>query len=145
LIELGGDEKKLLEAALKALENAYVLWGCRVGAAVQAEDGEIYAGCNVESWISGLGICAERCAIHHAVIHGNRKIRKIAVVIEGNRMDKAAPCGACLQYIKDFGEKRTQIIMAKAENGKIKPETVQAKTIEEMLPYAINWRDKRNV
>lgn len=145
MVELHRDEKKLLEAALKALENASVLWGCRVGAAVQAEDGEVYAGCNVESWISGLGICAERCAIHHAVIHGNRKIRKIAVVIEGSRIEKAAPCGACLQYIKDFGEKHTRIIIAKAENGQTKTETVQVKTIEEMLPYAINWRNERDV
>lgn len=52
--EIGKMEKKLLDAALKAMNNAYVLWGCKVGAAVLAENGEIYSGCNVESWVSGL-------------------------------------------------------------------------------------------
>jgi len=140
MVKLNEDEKKLLEAALKALENAYVLWGCRVGAAVLAENEETYTGCNVESWISGLGVCAERCAIHHAIVHGNRKIKKIAVVIEGKHMEEACPCGACLQYIKDFGEDKTKIITAKAENGKINPETIRTRTIEEMLPHPINWK-----
>jgi len=142
MVKLKKDEEKLLKAALKALENAYVLWGCRVGAAVQTENGEIYAGCNVESWISSLGICAERCAIHHAITHGNHKIKKIAVVIEGKHIKEARPCGACLQYIKDFGERDTKIVMAKTENGEIDTETIQIKTIKEMLPHPINWGNK---
>jgi cytidine deaminase len=137
---LSHDDEKLLETALKVLENAYVLWGCRVGAAVQALDNEIYAGCNVESWVSGLGVCAERCAIHHAVLHGNQKIKKIAIVIEGDHISNTRPCGACLQYIKDFGEPETKIIMAKAQNGRINSETIQTKTLKEMLPYSINWK-----
>ena len=47
--EVGKTEKKLLDAALKTMDNAHVLWGCKVGAAVRAEDGDIYGGCNVES------------------------------------------------------------------------------------------------
>lgn len=144
MTELSPDEEELLETALKALKNAHVLWGCRVGAAVQAQNGESYAGCNVESWVSGLGICAERCAIHHALLHGNRKITKIAIVIEGDHINTPRPCGACLQYIRDFGENETKILMAKAQNGKIKPETIQTKTIEEMLPYSINWKTNRS-
>lgn len=53
--EIGKTAKKLLDAALKAMNHAHVLWGFKVRAAVPAEDGEIYNGCNVESWISGLG------------------------------------------------------------------------------------------
>ena len=70
-LKIGKTEKKLLNASLTVMKNAYVLWGFRVGAAVLAKDGRIYEGCNVESWVSGLGICAERCAINHAVLHGN--------------------------------------------------------------------------
>jgi cytidine deaminase len=66
MLRIGQSERKLLEAALRAMKNAHVLWGLKVGAATLAEDGKVYEGCNVESWISGLGSCAERCAIDHA-------------------------------------------------------------------------------
>lgn len=81
---MGESEKTLLKEALKAMDNAYVLWGFRVGADVLAENEEIYSGCNVESWVFGLGICAERCAINHAVLHGNRKIKEMALVVDAS-------------------------------------------------------------
>jgi len=129
-------EKKLLEAALKAMNNAYVLWGCKVGATVLAEDSEIYSGCNVESWVSGLGICAERCAINHAVLHGSRKINEVAIVVDADGQCEPRPCGACLQYIYDFAKTpKIKIVMAKAEKGRILFETVKVKTLRELLPY----------
>jgi len=136
MVKIGENEKKLLEAALKAMNNAYVLWGFKVGAAVLAGDGEIYAGCNIESWISGLGICAERCAINHAVLHGNRKIMEIAIVMDAKSHEEPRPCGACLQYIHDFSQNpKIKIVTAKAENGRILFETVKVKTVEDLLPF----------
>jgi len=136
MVKIEEREKKLLQAALKAMDNAYVLWGVKVGAAVLAENGQIYEGCNVESWISGLGICAERCAINHAVLHGNRKIKEIAIITDANSRNEPRPCGACLQYIYDFAENpKIKIVMAKAENGRILFETVKVKTVEELLPF----------
>ncbi len=136
MVKIGENESKLLEAALKVMTNAYVLWGFRVGAAVLAEDGQIYEGCNIESWVSGLGICAERCAINHAMLHGNRKIKEIAIVMGADKQNEPRPCGACLQYIYDFAENpKIKIVMAKAENGKILFETVKVKTAEELLPF----------
>ncbi len=133
--EVGKKEKKLLEEALKALNNAYVLWGFGVGASVLAQDGKVYSGCNVESWISGLGICAERCAIHHAVLHGNKKIREVAVVADVKNKSEIKPCGACLQYIADFAETpEIKIVTAKADGDKILFETVKVKMLKEMLP-----------
>ncbi len=134
--EVGENEKRLLEAALKAKDNAYVLWGCKVGAAIIAEDSKIYSGCNVESWVSGVGICAERCAINHAVLHGNRKVKKIAIVVDANSQCEPRPCGACLQYIFDFSENsKIEIVMAKERKDGILFETAKVKTLEEMLPY----------
>jgi len=136
MVKIGESEERLLEVALKAIYGAYVLWGFKVGAAVLASDGQIYEGCNVESWISGLGICAERCAINHAVLHGNRKIKEIAVVAHIDSHNDSRPCGACLQYIYDFAENsKIKIIMAKAENSRILFETVKIKTLEELLPF----------
>jgi cytidine deaminase len=129
-------ERMLLEAALRGLSKAYVLWGYQVGAAVLAEDGKIYEGCNVESWVSGLGVCAERNAVNHAVLHGNRRIMEIAVVMDADSQNDPKPCGACLQYIYDFAEKTNiKIVMAKAKNGKILSKTVQAETLSAMLPF----------
>jgi cytidine deaminase len=128
--------KQLLQAALEAMNNAYVLWGFRVGAAVLAEDGQIYEGCNIESWVSGLGICAERNAINHAVLRGNRKIDEIAIVTGIGNCNELRPCGACLQYIYDFAENpKVKVVMAKAENGGILFDTVKVKSIEELLPF----------
>jgi cytidine deaminase len=130
-----GENEKLLKAALRGLNNAYVLWGFKVGAAVLGQDKKIYEGCNVESWISGLGTCAERCAIDHAIVHGNRKIEKIAIVMDENSQADPKPCGACLQYISDFAEnQKIEIAMAKAEKDQILSGTVEVKTLEELLP-----------
>jgi len=133
--EIGELERRLLAEATKALKNAYVLWGFGVGAAVLAGDGKIYGGCNVESWISGLGVCAERCAIQHAVLHGNRKIREIAVVVDAENKSEIKPCGACLQYISDFAENsEIKIVTAKVGDGKILFETVKVNRLRELLP-----------
>jgi cytidine deaminase len=130
-----GENEKLLKAALHGLNNAYVLWGFKVGAAVLGQDKKIYEGCNVESWISGLGTCAERCAIDHAIVHGNRKIEKIAIIMDKNSQADPKPCGACLQYISDFAEnQKIEIAMAKAEKDQILSGTVEVKTLEELLP-----------
>jgi cytidine deaminase len=136
MVKIGESERRLLNASARAMGNAHVLWGLKVGAAVLADDGHVYEGCNVESWVSGLGTCAERCAINHAVLHGNRNISEIAIVMSAEGHDDTRPCGACLQYIYDFGESsRIKIVMAKAEKGRILFETVNVKTLEEMLPF----------
>ncbi|MEM3010504.1 MAG: cytidine deaminase [Candidatus Bathyarchaeia archaeon] len=130
------EDKDLLEWAIKAMKNAYVLWGFAVGAAVLAEDNVVYEGCNIESWVSGLGKCAERCAIDHAVLHGNRKIRKIAIVTEMDNIKELIPCGACLQYISDFAFPEAKILMAKTKNGKLLMNSINVKTIEELFPFS---------
>ena len=133
---LSETERKLLEAALKAMKNAYVLWGLKVGAAVLGEDGRVYEGCNVESWISGLGLCAERCAVDHAVLHGNRRIKEVVIVTDVDKRGEPRPCGACLQYIYDFAKgSKIRILMARAEKGKVAPDTVEAKTLAELFPF----------
>jgi len=134
-LKINKTEKKLLDSSLKALSNAYVLWGFKVGAAVLAEDGQVYEGCNVESWVSGLGTCAERCAINHAVLHGNRRIKELALVMTANP-GELRPCGACLQYISDFSTSpQIKVFMAQAEKGKILTETLNFRKLEELFPF----------
>ncbi|MGC8997836.1 MAG: cytidine deaminase [Candidatus Bathyarchaeia archaeon] len=135
MAEIGETERALLKEAAKALENAHVLWGFSVGAAVLAEDGKVYGGCNVESWVSGLGICAERNAINHAVLHGNKKVREVAIVTDAKKEGETKPCGACLQCISDFAESpEIKIVMAKVEKARVLFETVKVKTLRELFP-----------
>jgi cytidine deaminase len=134
-MEIGKTEKRLLEAATEVMKNAYVLRGYTVGAAVLGEDGEIYEGCNVESVVSGLGTCAERSAIDHAVLHGNRKIKEVAMVMDVDKQGESRVCGACLQYIHDFARNATiKIVTAKTLSGKVLFDTVEIKTLKELFP-----------
>lgn len=89
-------------AAEAAMNNAYCRYSkFRVGAAVLADDGQIYSGCNVENASYGLTMCAERNAIFQAVAQGGRKLKAVVIVTP---TDKATPpCGACRQVINEFG------------------------------------------
>jgi len=128
-------EAQLLDAALKGMTNARILWGFRVGAAVLGDDNGIYEGCNVESEVAGLGVCAERNAIDHAVVHGSTKIRAVGVVADHPSIESLTPCGACRQYIKEFADGNIWIVMAMAKSGSIQRSTKLKRKISEMLPY----------
>ena len=73
-------EKRLIELALKARENAYCPYsGFAVGAALLCQDGTIYTGCNIESSAYTPTVCAERTAFFKAVSEGKREFVCIAV------------------------------------------------------------------
>jgi len=69
-----------------------------VGAALLAEDGTIFHGCNIESSSYGLTVCAERNAIAAAVVNGHKKFTALAVYSNNG----STPCGACRQVIWDI-------------------------------------------
>ncbi len=92
----------LVARAREAMRNAYAPYSqFRVGAAIEAADGRVFVGCNVESASYGLTICAERMALGAAVAAGARALRRVAVTTEVD--PPAAPCGACRQLLAEFG------------------------------------------
>jgi cytidine deaminase len=112
------DLEELIAAASKARENAWVpLSRFRVGAAVLTAGGRIFEGCNTESLIPVLSVCAERNAINHALLHGEKSFLAVAVV--SDLYAPLLPCGTCLQYIQEFArlEGRDILIIAQGRSG----------------------------
>jgi cytidine deaminase len=92
---------ELIQAALDVRKKAYAPYSqFLVGAALLAVDGEVFVGCNVENASYGLAICAERHAIGAAVAAGYQKFKTIVVAAT----PLATPCGACRQFIFEFGD-----------------------------------------
>jgi hypothetical protein len=117
------------------MNNAHVLRGYSGGAAVLGEDGEICEECNVEWAVSGPGTCAERSAIDRAVLHGNRKIREVAMVLDVDKQGKTERVRAYLRYPRDFaGKPATKIVAAKTLRGNVQFDTVEMKTLKELFP-----------
>lgn len=71
----------------------------RVGAALLGATGNVYSGANVENASYGLGICAERTAYVKAISEGEKDFLAIAVVTDNG----GSPCGACRQFMAEFG------------------------------------------
>src|SRR5947208_922633 len=93
---------KLIEAATAVRLNAHAPFSkFLVGAALETEDGRIVTGCNCESASYGLTICAERAAIVKAYSEGVRTARRVAIV--ASTAEPTPPCGACRQWLWEFG------------------------------------------
>jgi cytidine deaminase len=89
-------------AARSAREHAVAGFsGFKVGAALEASDGTVITGCNVENATYGLTICAERVAMFKALSEGHRLFTRIAIVADTDA--PTPPCGACRQILWEFG------------------------------------------
>ncbi|GAB4146991.1 MAG: cytidine deaminase [Planctomycetota bacterium] len=94
------DVERLLAAAREVRARAHAPASrFLVGAAVLAQDGRVFCGCNVENASYGLTICAERAAVTAAVAGGARRLVAVAVATGPG----ASPCGACRQVLAEFG------------------------------------------
>lgn len=95
----------LIDAAIGQLERSYAPYSnYKVGAALLAENGTIYTGCNVENSSYSVTNCAERTAFFKAVSEGARTFQAICIVggMNGQLKEYAPPCGVCRQVMMEF-------------------------------------------
>jgi len=123
---------KLIERAIDAKGRAYAPYsGFKVGAALLAEEGEIFTGCNIENAAYSPTNCAERTAFFTAISFGITKFKAIAIVggMGDELTENCFPCGVCRQVMMEFCAPNFTIIIAQS------PEKFTTHTLEEILPY----------
>ena len=119
----------LFNAAKAAQARAYVPYSrFKVGAAVLADDGQIYAGCNVENAAYPTSTCAEAGAVAAMILNGARRIEAVMVIGEGAEL--CTPCGNCRQRLREFSLPNTPIHVA--DSGGLR----QSFTLEQLLPFS---------
>ena len=102
----GKVRKQLLEAARRAMKNAYAPYSkFKVGAALLTTTGKLFVGCNVENASYGMSNCAERTTIFSAVAQLGPRMEILAIAVVNNQGAPCSPCGACRQVIYEFGPK----------------------------------------
>ena len=112
--------RKLIKTAVRQLSYSYAPYShFKVGAALLAENGTIYTGCNIENAAYTPTNCAERTAFFKAVSEGVRTFKAICIAggMNGELTDYTAPCGVCRQVLMEFcSPEEFEIILAKGED-----------------------------
>ncbi|MCZ2259355.1 cytidine deaminase [Sporosarcina sp. G11-34] len=128
------NKEKLIEESKVAREKAYVPYSkFPVGAALLAEDGAIYHGCNIENSAYSMANCAERTAFFKAVSDGVRTFKALAVVADTE--GPVSPCGACRQVIAEFCDGAMPVYLTN-----LKGEVFET-TVAQLLPGAFSKED----
>jgi cytidine deaminase len=123
---------RLIAAARAAREHAVATFShFKVGAALEAEDGTIIGGCNVENATYGLTICAERVAMFKALSEGHRRFTRVAIVAD--TAEPTPPCGACRQILWEFGGD-LEVVLANLTDAK------GAHQLRDLLPLPFDAR-----
>lgn len=130
--EAGGppvSRQELVELARQARERAHAPFSkFKVGAALEARDGRIFQGCNVENSSYGLSICAERVALFKAISEGVREFSRIAVIADTPAGMPVRPCGACRQVISDLMGSAAEVVMSNLRG------EIETQQVKELLP-----------
>jgi len=104
------DLETVMEAARTASERAYAPYSdFHVGAAILTAGGKIYQGSNIENASYGLSVCAERNAAT-TMAFADPEDRAIEVVaVYSRNTSPCFPCGACRQFLREFGCKEVVV------------------------------------
>ncbi len=119
----------LEKAARRVRENAYAPYSkYKVGAALRAASGKVYAGCNVENVAYPEGTCAEAGAIAAMVAAGETEIAEVFVIADAPA--PVPPCGGCRQKLAEFAGGDVPVTMATVSGAK------EVRRVADLLPGA---------
>lgn len=129
--------RELIATAREYQRRAHAPYsGYRVGAAVLAEDGRVFGGCNVENAVYGATVCAERVAVFSAIAEGVERIVAAAVVTPS----AGSPCGFCRQVLSEFADASTPVYLAAPAEAdgvaEVEDRPARTLTLGELLPHA---------
>ncbi len=125
---------ELCEMAKEAMKYSYSPYSnCTVGAALLAESGKVYLGCNIENASFSPTICAERSAFASAISAGERKFKALAVTGGKNGEINGAfyPCGVCRQVIREFCSDDFSIYVLDKDG-------INSLKLKDLLPYSFS-------
>lgn len=119
----------LLDLARRARELAYAPYSrFQVGAALQAKDGRIFSGCNVENAAYGLCNCAERTALFSAIAAGCKPGDFNAIAVIADTPEPVTPCGSCRQVLAELCASDMPVLLANVAGA------TRQTTVEALLP-----------
>ena len=126
---MAGTDKELCDAAEAVRARAYAPYSrFHVGAAILADDGKVYAGCNVENAAYPIGNCAEASAIAAMIAGGGKRIKRVYVTGPGSA--PVTPCGGCRQRIREFADQDV-VVTSQGVDG-----TPLVQTVAQLLPHS---------
>lgn len=121
----------LKDAATAVRENAHAPYSnFKVGAAIRAASGTVFAGCNVENVAYPEGTCAEAGAIAAMVAAGEVELTEVYVI--AGSPTPVTPCGGCRQKLAEFGAGDVRVTMATTGGEEM------VMTLAELLPGAFD-------
>lgn len=129
----------MIELAIEQMKYSYAPYSnFKVGAALLAENGRLYTGCNIENASYTPTNCAERTAFFKAVSEGERKFSAICIVggMDGIPTEYAAPCGVCRQVMQEFCNPDTFLIILAVSR-----EKCDVFTLKELLPLGFGLQN----
>jgi cytidine deaminase len=122
-------DSELFAAAEAIRSKAYAPYSkFQVGAAILADDGKVYSGCNIENAAYPIGNCAEASAIAAMIAGGGKRIKRIYVTGPGAL--PVTPCGGCRQRIREFADLDVTVISHGVDGAPL------AQTLGQLLPHS---------
>jgi len=134
--ELDTAKQNLINKAKEQVSKAYAPYSrFHVGAAIELENGEIFAASNQENSAYPSGLCAERVAMFFAnAQYPNVAVKTLAIVAYTNGefiSDPITPCGSCRQVLLETEtrfEKDITILLYGTKN------IFQLENVKQLLP-----------
>ncbi len=117
----------LVDTARAVREKAYAPYSnFKVGAAIRATSGTVYAGVNVENVAYPEGTCAEAGAIAAMIAGGDTRIAEVAVIADSPI--PVSPCGGCRQKLAEFSDGSVKVTLATTDG------LLHQTTVADLLP-----------